>query len=149
MGVVVDPQGATFAIWQPGNPEGDGDFKGKPGAFCWNELWTSDAAKAVGFYKSLAGFDVEAMEMEGSGPYHVLSYGGKPRAGILKSTMPGVPPMWLPYVQVDSADSTVDRAKRLGASIKVPATDIPNVGRFSIFTDQLGAALGILQPSKG
>jgi len=66
----------------------------------------------------------------------------------MKSPMPGVPQSWLPYVQVASADATHDKAKKLGADIKVPPTDIPNVGRFSILTDTVGATVGILEPKR-
>ena len=49
-------------------------------------------------------------------------------------------------VQIASADQTADKAKRLGATIVVPPTDIPNVGRFAIFVDAQGNTTGILQP---
>jgi uncharacterized protein len=48
---------------------------------------------------------------------------------------------------VASADQSADKAKRLGATLVVPPTDIPNVGRFAILVDPLGGATGILQPS--
>jgi len=147
MAVVADPLDGTFALWQPSKPEGTGDFKGVNGAFCWNELFTENPEKSVAFYKQIGGFEEERMEMPGMGVYHVLKTEGKPRAGVMKTPMPGVPQSWLPYVQVASADQTHDKAKKLGASIKVPPTDIPNVGRFSIFTDPNGASLGILQPN--
>jgi predicted enzyme related to lactoylglutathione lyase len=60
--------------------------------------------------------------------------------------MPQQPHAWLPYVQVASADQAADKAKRLGATVVVPPTDIPNVGRFAILVDGQGAATGILQP---
>jgi hypothetical protein len=65
----------------------------------------------------------------------------------MKKMMPQQPHAWLPYVQVASADATAEKAKRLGAAIIVPPSDIPNVGRFAIFADPLGAPLGILQPA--
>jgi predicted enzyme related to lactoylglutathione lyase len=145
--VVADPFGGMFLLWQPGKPEGTGDFKGKNGAFCWNELMTEQPEKSVAFYKAIGGFEVEAMDMGPMGTYHVLKSEGKPRAGVMKTPKPGIPQSWLPYVQVTSADQTADKAKRLGAQIMAPPSDIPNVGRFAIFTDPLGAALGILQPA--
>jgi predicted enzyme related to lactoylglutathione lyase len=60
--------------------------------------------------------------------------------------MPEAPHLWLPYVQVASADQTADKARRLGATIAVPPTQIPNVGRFAILVDAQGAGTGILQP---
>ena len=144
--IVADPLGGVFALWQPAKADGTGDFRGKPGTFCWNELFTEDPAKSVAFYQAIGGFEVKAQEMPGMGTYHVLESDGKPRAGILKSPMPGIPQSWMPYVQVESADATHDKAKRLGADVKVPPMDVPGVGRFAIVTDSQGAAIGILQP---
>jgi uncharacterized protein len=144
--VVADPTGAAFCLWQPGKAEGNGDFKGKPGTWCWNELYTTEPDKAVSFYTAIGGFTHDASPMP-HGLYHVLSHDGAPRAGIMAKPMPEAPTAWLPYVQVSSADQTVAKATKLGAKVLVPANDIPNVGRFAIFTDTTGAAIGILQPA--
>ncbi len=146
MGLVADPQGAQLALWQPGKPEGTGDYKGINGAWCWNELACDDADKAVAFYKQIGGFTVESMSMGEMGTYHQLKVGDKGSGGVMAKMMPQQPTQWLPYIQVANADQTIERAKKLGADIKVPATDIPNVGRFGIFVDPQGAGVGILQP---
>jgi predicted enzyme related to lactoylglutathione lyase len=145
--IVADPLGGALALWQPSKSEGTGDWSGKDNQFCWNELFTEDPAKSVAFYKAIGGFEEEKLEM-GPMTYHMLKSEGKPRAGVMKPMMPGVPQAWLPYVQVASADASHDKAKRLGATILVQPMDIPNVGRFSIFADPLGATLGILQPKR-
>ena len=74
-----------------------------------------------------------------------LDAGDKPVAGIV-AKRGEQPHAWLPYVQVASADKTAEKAKKLGGTIIVPPTDIPNVGRFSVLADTLGGAIGILQP---
>ena len=145
MAVAFDPQGGVFALWQPNKVEESA--KPENGHFCWNELSSKDVPASIAFYKALAGFDVETTEMPGMGTYTQLKSDGQPRAGIMKQMMPEAPHAWLPYVQVASADTTSSRAKQLGATIVVPPTDIPNVGRFSIFVDPQGAPLGILQPA--
>lgn len=145
--VALDPQGAAFALWQPGKAEGTGDFKGKAHTWVWNELVTPEPAKAAAFYKTIGNFDAsDAMEMP-TGAYHVLKTGDKSRAGIMAPMMAGVPAMWVPYIQVDKTDATVARAQKLGGEVKVPAMDVPNVGRFAILTDPNGAAFGVLQPA--
>ncbi len=143
--VALDPSGAAFALWQPGKPEGDGNFKGKPNTWCWNELMTDSVDKCLAFYKAIGGFTVTSMPMP-KGEYHVLNHDNAPRAGVMKSPMPGVPNHWLPYVQVASADQAVVKAKKLGATVHVEAQDIPNVGRFAILGDPLHASFGVLQP---
>jgi uncharacterized protein len=144
--IVADPAGATFCLWQPGKPEGTGDYKGTINTFCWNELPAKDAAKTVEFYKQVGGFEVDAQEMPGMGTYNVLKSDGKPRAGIMKSPMPEAPQQWVPYVQVANTDQTLAKAQKLGATTIVPAMDVPGVGRFAIFADPQGGVLGLLQP---
>jgi predicted enzyme related to lactoylglutathione lyase len=143
MSVVADPHGAGFALWQPSKVEDPG--QPAAGHFCWNELAAKDAAAAVAFYSQIGGFQDKPMDMGPMGTYHVLESDGQGRAGIMAGQAPQ-PHAWLPYVQVASADQTADKAKRLGATVIVPPTQIPNVGRFSIFVDQQGVATGILQP---
>jgi predicted enzyme related to lactoylglutathione lyase len=144
--VVQDPTGAVFSLWQAGIQKGNAEYKGKPGYWVWNELVTDDPAKAIAFYKALAGFEDEAMSMGEEGTYHILKSDGAGRAGVMKTPMPGVPTQWMPYVQVADPDQIAARASKLGASVKVQPTDIPNVGRYAVFVDPLGAALGILRP---
>jgi uncharacterized protein len=146
MAVVADPLGAPLALWQPSDPK----VQSSPaavGRFCWNELTSQNPTASVTFYKALGGFGEDSMEMGPMGTYHLLKNGEISVAGIMKPPMPEAPHAWTPYVQVASTDATIEKAKRLGANIIVPATDVPNVGRFAIFADPQGAVLGILQPS--
>jgi predicted enzyme related to lactoylglutathione lyase len=147
MAVVLDPFGGPFALWQPNKIEGTGDFKGQPGHFVWNELYTENPEKSVAFYQAIGGFEHEAMDMGAMGTYHLLKTNGEARAGVTKAPMPGVPQTWMPYVQVANADQAADKAKRLGASLMMPVSEAEGVGRFAIFTDPTGATLGILQPA--
>jgi predicted enzyme related to lactoylglutathione lyase len=144
MSIVTDPRGAVVALWQPVKPEDGG--KPEVGHFAWNELASKDPTASVAFYSQIGDFTSKAMDMGGSA-YHVLESAGESRAGIMAPQMPEAPHAWLPYVNVASADQTADKAKRLGATLVVPPTDIPNVGRFAIFVDAQGVATGILQPT--
>jgi predicted enzyme related to lactoylglutathione lyase len=146
MAVVADPLGGVFALWQPTNRAPGEDYRHQTGSFCWNELYTSDVDASVKFYQAIGGFEVEKTEMPGMGTYVQLKSDGQPRAGILKSPMPGVPQSWLPYVSVANADATHDKAKKLGGTSLVPPTTIPSVGKFAVLKDLAGAAIGILQP---
>jgi hypothetical protein len=49
-----------------------------------------------------------------------------------------VPPHWMPYVMVESADVAAAKAVSLGAQQIVPPMDIPNVGRFAVVQDPSG-----------
>jgi len=144
MAIVADPLGASLALWQPTNREEPP--KPAVGHFVWNELPSKNPEASVKFYTQIGGFTESKMDMGGMGTYHLLESDGQSRAGIMAQQMPEAPHAWLPYVQVASADQTVEKARKLGATIAVPATDIPNVGRFAILVDAQGTGTGILQP---
>jgi predicted enzyme related to lactoylglutathione lyase len=146
MVTIADPLGGALNLWQPANRDGGPAPAPTDGDFVWNELWTADVARSLAFYRAIGGYTVEAMEMGGPEPYHVLASGGERRGGVMKSPKAGVPQMWLPYVRVASADRTVERAGKLGAEIVAAPADIPGVGRYAIFKDTVGAVLGIIQP---
>ena len=55
-----------------------------------------------------------------------------------------VPPHWAAYVTVEDVDATAKKAEQAGATIIVPPTDIPNVGRFCTFQDPQGAVLSVI-----
>jgi predicted enzyme related to lactoylglutathione lyase len=145
MAVVADPTGAVFAIWQPASSIG-AKLRDEPYTLCWNELWTSDTTKAVEFYTKLFGWATKLGDM-GPMVYTELMNDGKPIGGMLPITpeMGEVPPHWLGYIRVEDCDVTADKAKTLGADIKLPPTDIPNVGRFAVIQDPQGATFAIIK----
>jgi len=116
------------------------------GAFSWNELITSDPAKAAEFYGSLFGWTVESMEMPGFGVYRVIKVDGQPMAGLMAKPpgAEGMPPAWGSYVTVHNVDATVDAAQRLGAQLLVPVMDVPGVGRMAVLQDPQGAVINVI-----
>jgi predicted enzyme related to lactoylglutathione lyase len=146
MAIVADPFDATFALWQPIKAQGTGDYHDTVHTWCWNELTATDPVAAVSFYKTVGGFEERRVEMGPGSFYHILESDGKGRAGISKPMKPGQPSTWLPYIHVANADQTHDKAKRLGAQVFVPPTDIPDIGRFAVFADPNGAPFAVMQP---
>jgi len=142
---IADPQGAEICPFKNamGDPP-DGDAT--QGRFFWNELHTTDAAKALAFYAKVIGFSSRAMDMGPGGTYHILEKNGVGRGGATSQLAPGVPPHWLPYVFVDDADATIAKAKKLGATIQFGPEDIPGVGRFGVLQDPTGAVLAVMKP---
>lgn len=115
------------------------------GTFCWDELLTPDAAAARAFYASLFDWQTREMDM-GASTYVVCERGGRQVGGIMQSP-PGAPhpPMWLAYVAVDDVDASTARGKELGATVIVGPHEVPGIGRFTIFSDPLGAAFAIFR----
>ena len=143
MAAVADPTGAAFALWKGA----DGDRPERPsevGEWHWTELWTTDDKKALAFYQTTFGFSVDTMDMP-TGTYYILQKDGMARAGLTKSAVPHAKSMWLPYVSVADCDATLASARTLGATVAMPATDVPQVGRFSVLIDPVGAAIGVIK----
>lgn len=115
-----------------------------PGQFSWNELLTGDVAGAGAFYTKLFGW--QAAAMPGGMPYTIFKKDEMFVGGMMTLPMPGVPPHWLNYVSVESADASAARIAELGGKICKAPFDIPNVGRIAIAQDPQGAVFGIFQP---
>lgn len=148
MARIADPQGAELCPFN--NPTGDPPDAIPPaGGWLWNELHTTDPTKAVAFYERVLGFSHRAMDMGPGGTYHIISQGGVDRGGVTGHLPSGVPPHWLPYVNVEDADATVARARKLDAKIPFGPEDIPNIGRFAVVQDPVGAVLAVMKPMPG
>src|SRR5438270_7941699 len=61
MGVVQDPQGAFFLVWEPKRHIG-ATLVNTPGALCWNELASPDLDASLAFYSELFGWTGEPLE---------------------------------------------------------------------------------------
>ncbi len=116
----------------------------KHGTFVWYEMMTIDTKAAVDFYTRLIGWTTQEWNELGE-PYTMWVAGEKPFAGLMKlpeeARAAGAQPHWLAYVAVDDVDAVTAKAVNLGATVLVPAQDIPNVGRFSVIADPQGAVI--------
>lgn len=131
MAVCFDPNGAAFDPWEPKNLKGYDVDTRLHGAPSWFESLTTDVARAETFYTKLFGWQSEAMKTP-DGDYITFKQGNDFIAGMMRAPA-GVPlekPIWATYFTVNKVDETETLAKRLGANICVPSTDIPGVGRF-------------------
>jgi hypothetical protein len=142
---IKDPTGAPFCLWKSADADRPDAPQTPVGSWCWNELWTPDEQTALAFYEKVFGYTHDTMDMGEQGTYYMLKKDGVPRAGLMRSVEPKAPPMWLPYVAVADCDATAEKAKSLGGQVVYAPHDIPNVGRFSVLVDPLGAAVAIIK----
>lgn len=115
----------------------------KHGMISWSELLTTDLEKAKKFYGELLGWKWTDMpDMN----YSVFEAQGMQIGGAMKITpeMKGMPPNWGLYASVDDVDAAAKKAASLGATIIVPPTDIPEVGRFCTLRDPQGATISLI-----
>jgi len=143
MAAVLYTEGAALMPFRGADADRSDEEDG-PGDFCWIELMADDVQKAAKWYAEAFGYDkTETMDMP-TGPYVVLSRGGKGRLGIMGKPMP-MPSFWLPYVLVDDVDAVAARVKAQGGKVFVEPFDAPGVGRITQIADRQGAALGIIK----
>jgi len=146
MALIQDPTGAMLALWEPKKHAGAGVLM-EPGAMSWNELLTTDTAKAEPFYRGLFGWEAKTMDMGGGMKYTVFSIGEKQVGGMMQISpeMGPIPSNWAVYFTTTDCDGTVEQAQRLGAKTLAPPMDIPNVGRFAMLQDPLGAVFAVIK----
>lgn len=116
------------------------------GAISWYELTTSDVEGAKTFYGKLFKWEFQEYDGDPAAQYNMIQANNKEVAGIMK-TPPECsdhPPAWGGYVTVDDIDQTAEKLVSLGGKVLVPPTDIPNVGRFCVFSDPQGAILSAI-----
>lgn len=141
--VLLDPFGAALAAFKAtGRPDAP---EGRPpvGHFCWDDAASPDPAKAAAFYAAVWGFTVEEKDMGAHGTYHLLKRGDRMAGGLMRTATKEQPSTWFHYVAVKDIEASTKRVATLGGKVIVPATPIPNIGKFSIVADRQGATFAL------
>src|ERR1019366_529259 len=89
MGVIQDPHGAYFLVWEPREHIG-ASLVNAPGAISWNELASPDPQASAAFYGGLFGWQTTAMEGMDF-PYLVIQNADGHSNGGIAPVMPPVP----------------------------------------------------------
>ena len=145
MAAVTDPSGAFVGYWQPGTHEGYGRVA-EVGAPCWHELHTRDYAAALGFYRTVHGWETKELSDTDELRYTQALADGEPFAGVMDGSawLPeGVPSHWTVYFGVADADAACARAHDLGGTVLEQPIDTP-YGRIATLTDPTGTPLRVV-----
>jgi hypothetical protein len=140
MGVIQDPQGAYFLVWQPNQHVGAG-LVNAPGALSWNELGTPDPDAAAEFYGGLFGWTTSPMEGSPT-KYLVITNGERSNGGIREPMPPDAPPFWLVYFATDDLDAALAKVQEQGGNVLAPATDI-GIAKIAVAQDPQGAVFAL------
>lgn len=123
--------------------------KYEPGTFCWVELATSDSAAAKNFYSKLFGWECVDNPMGPDSFYTMLRLNGKDVGGLFQLTPEmatrGVPPSWLSYVSVASADESAEKTKAAGGTVMKEPFEVFSIGRMAAVQDPTGAVFALWQ----
>jgi predicted enzyme related to lactoylglutathione lyase len=140
MGVVQDPQGAFFLVWEPKAHIG-ASLVNVPGTLTWNELASPDIEASAGFYGELFGWTTESKE-GGPFPYLVIKTADGRSNGGIRPQMPEEPQYWLVYFGTDDIEGTVARGEELGGSTLAGTMSI-GPGKIAIVQDPQGAVFAL------
>jgi predicted enzyme related to lactoylglutathione lyase len=143
--VLVDPQGAVFALFTSATDAPDREGPANRGEFSWHELATHDVPAALRFYEALFGWEAgEANDMGPIGVYQIYRRKGHDLGGIYKkpADMPG-PPAWLHYILVDDVQRAAETTKDRGGRVVTEPMEVPGGDRIAIALDPLGAAFAL------
>jgi len=145
MAIIEEPNGAVFAIWQANQHAGIA-LRDVPNSLCWTELATLNRDDSKAFYHQVFNWQFDDKDMMGM-TYTELKSGGFSEGGMLEMTEEwgDTPPHWMNYFAVENCEQSVESAQALGATICVPVTDIPEVGRFAVINDPQGATFSIIE----
>jgi uncharacterized protein len=120
-----------------------------PGTFCWVELATTDGEAAKKFYTELFGWSFDDKPIGPGGVYTMLQLDGTDVGALFQMpgemTAQGIPPNWLSYVSVASADDIAAKAKSLGATLLKEPFDVFTAGRMAVIQDPTGAVFALWQ----
>jgi predicted enzyme related to lactoylglutathione lyase len=149
-----DPQGASFAMFQPETPSGDERVGNAPmGNVAWHELSTTDPLAAWDFYSTLFGWVVTGeMEMGPGQKYRMFGTSTlpqKPVGGFSTLAFPGMPPAWAYYWRVPSTPKAIEAAKARGATLIMGPMVVPGDDVIAVLQDPQGAVFCVVADKSG
>jgi predicted enzyme related to lactoylglutathione lyase len=108
------------------------------------ELHTGDLPRACAFYAGLCGWRPELVDA-GYGSYLALELGRGLGGGVVECETPQ--PLWLPYVEVAQVAEATERARQLGASVRLGPREGP-AGWRSVVAAPAGGEIAFWQPKR-
>lgn len=147
-GVVSDPHGAAFIIFQPlpmPDPAPEAAPFMAPRSIGWRELHAGDLEEVWPFYETLFGWTKdEAVDM---GPfiYQTFRTGDDHATGGMMTKMVSAPhPFWGYYISVEDIDAAVERAKANGATMLADVMQVPGGMWIAPARDPQGAHFNLI-----
>ena len=155
LAIVADPSGAPFYLMDPLPPEGQPDAKSdvfsvdQPQRVRWNELSTSDPARAVKFYTRHFGWvQDDEMDMGPMGKYQFVRHDGQMIGAIMPAIAKRPVSLWTFYIGVDDIDRAAAAVTAGGGQILQNPHEIPGGDYALNALDPQGASFGLVGPRK-
>ncbi|MEU1464865.1 VOC family protein [Streptomyces sp. NPDC005727] len=148
MAQFTDPQGARFAVLQ--SPMGL-QRTSEDNALVWVELHAIEPESVIPFYAGVFGWRSAEMTAPGM-TYQVLSIAeGDQQEGAFGGVAPlqggQGDPRWVPYFAVSDPEAVVAAARDNGATVLMPAVDVPDVGTIAWLSAPDQSVFAVLRPN--
>jgi predicted enzyme related to lactoylglutathione lyase len=157
--MLVDPAGAGFRVWEPGDRKG-AQLVNEPGAWSMSSLNSRDPEGAKEFYGAVFGWTTQAFpvgDMEAALWRLPGFVGGEPQQPVPRDNVATMAPMtsddfpddvpshWSVDFWVGDVDVTAEQATKLGGSVIAPPFDLPIEGQFrqAVLADPQGASFSV------
>ncbi len=144
MGMWLDPTGAAFGAWQPGQHTGF-DVVDEDGAVAWCDLITSGYPSARTFYAAVFGYTYEEIGMEGMTYSMFTVPGGDRPAGGIGAVNAGDPTGWSVCFQVADVDTAAARIAPAGGLVVREPHDFA-FGRLVVASGPDGEPFSLMTP---
>jgi len=158
IGIVADPAGAAFAIWEQAKHRG-AQVINEPGAWSMSMLVTPDPERAVRFYGDVLGWTTESFGMGGDEMtlFTLRGYlGGEPEQPVPRDVIAtvappgaaaGAPPHWGVDFWIRDPDDAAQITTEMGGQVLAGPYDIPEIGmRQAALADPQGATFTVTRP---
>jgi hypothetical protein len=142
--LLIDPQGAAVALWQPATMPG-ASLVNDPGALTLNQLNSHDVEGSIAFYTGLFGWAIDQV-IEDPFPYWGIQNQGSLNGGMMGLPPDNpAPPHWLPYFTVEDVDAADALVVDAGGTVVVPVMPAGPEGRILVAMDPQGAAFALYE----
>jgi predicted enzyme related to lactoylglutathione lyase len=138
MGMLTDPAGASFGLWQPIDHQGF-CVVNENGAPAYFQLTTREYGKALDFYREVFDWQVQTVSDSDEFRYSTAMFDGKALVGVMSWD---VGPDWCVFLGADDVDKTVQLVLDNGGSVIRGAEDTP-YGRLAAVADCTGAGFNL------
>jgi uncharacterized protein len=122
------------------------------GEFSWVDLGTTDPAAAKSFYGSLFGWQFVDMPAGPGMTYTMCRVKDRDAAALYAMTKDmlsqGMPPHWLPYINVRNADEAAKKVSQNGGKLLSDPFDVMDVGRMAPIQDPTGGHVAIWEAKR-
>lgn len=148
--MLADPQGVPFYIMRGASEGSSTSFRPNAVGHChWNELNTTDAAAALGFYtRGFGWLKGDAMPMGEMGDYQFINIGEQMIGAMMRQPPGSPPPNWTFYFGVDDIDRAAQTVTAKGGTILHGPAEVPGGDHIVIANDPQGAIVGFVGPKR-